>query len=84
MSDKVITYKSEFLDPIEYSDLVLAHRGFLIADTLAARGSCLAIPPFTKGSKQLSMYEVESARGLARLRIHVERAMKWIKNFSIL
>lgn len=51
---------------------------------MASRGATLAIPGFTKGVKQLSMKNVEESRRLARVRIHVERMMKRLKNFEIL
>ena len=31
------------------------------------------IPPFTKGKKQLSKFEIDNFRELSRVRIHVER-----------
>lgn len=83
-SDKVITQRSGFLDLLEQGDLILADRGFLIADDLAAHGASLVIPSFTRGKKQLSRYEVEMSRRISRVRIHVERAMESIKNFKIL
>ena len=72
------------MDLLEYGDLVLADRGFLIEEELASRGARLAIPSFTKGKKQLSMRQVEMSRRLARVRIHVERMMERIKNFKLL
>ena len=84
VSDNEITAKSGFYDKIEYSDLVLADRGFTIEEELAVRGASLAIPPFTKNKKQLSQQEVEKARQLSRVRIHVERAIERVKNFQIL
>ena len=50
VSDKEITDKSGFYDKLEYGDLVLADRGFLIQE-LAVRGASLAIPAFTKREK---------------------------------
>ena len=35
----------------------------------------MKIPPFTKGKKQLSKLEVDTARQLSRVRIHVERVI---------
>ena len=83
-SDKLITQQSGFLNLLEYGDLVLADRGFLIEEELASQGARLAIPSFTKGKKQLSMRHVqmEMSRRLARVRIHVERMMERIKNFK--
>ncbi|KAK0152573.1 Ladderlectin [Merluccius polli] len=59
VSDKQITNES-----------VLADRGFLTRDELAAYGATLRIPHFTKGKKQLSAQEVDTARQLSRVRIH--------------
>ena len=39
VSDKIITIESGFLDFLENGDFVLADRGFLIEDELAARGA---------------------------------------------
>ena len=71
-SDKHITTHSGFLDKLIHCDLVLADRGFDITERLALRGALLAIPPLTKGKPQLSQREVETARELSRVRIHVE------------
>ena len=43
------------------------------------------MPPFTKGKKQLSKPEVDTARQLSRVRIHVERVIGLIRQkYSIL
>jgi len=83
-SDKHITTHSEFLDKLIHGDLVLADRGFDITEPLALRGASLAIPPFTKGKPQLSQREIETARELSRVRMHVKRAIGRLKNFRIL
>ncbi|WAQ95786.1 hypothetical protein MAR_028476 [Mya arenaria] len=84
VSDKEITTRSGFYELLEVGDLVLADRGFLIADELAAHGATLAIPPFAKGKSQFSQREVECARILSKSRIHVERAIERVKRFQIL
>ena len=84
MSDKEITQHSGFYEKVGHGDLVLADRGFLIADELAVRGASLAIPAFTRGKSQLSQKDVETSRRLARYRIHVERAIRRVKIFRIL
>ena len=61
VSDKMITSKCGFLDKIVHGDLVLADRGFDIAEDLGLRGASLAIPTFTKGKPQLSQREVETS-----------------------
>lgn len=84
VSDKELTQQSGFYNKLDYGDLVLADRGFLISEELAICGASLAIPPFSRGKKQFSQREVEMARRLSRSRIHVERAIERIKNFQIL
>ena len=79
VSDKHLTANSGFMDHLMHGDLVLADRGFDIADDLSLFGASLAIPPFTKGKDQLSQSEVERARALSRVRIHVERAIGRLK-----
>ena len=54
-SDKVITKKSVFLDMLEHGSVVLADRGFLIGEELAACGAALVIPDFTRGKTQLKL-----------------------------
>ena len=84
ISDKELTSRSGFYDKITFGDMVMADRGFTISEELAVRGATLAIPPFTKGRRQLRASSVASARRLSSVRIHVERAFERIKNFKIL
>ena len=84
VSDKHLTTKCGFLRKLLPGDMVLADRGFDIADELALCGASLSIPSFTKGKDQLSQAEVESSRQLSRLRIHAEKAIGRLKNYSIL
>ena len=73
VSDKHITENSSFLKNILPGDLVLADRGFNIAESLGAHGASLQIPAYTKGKQQLSASDVEKTRSIANVRIHVER-----------
>ena len=84
VSDRHLTVNSGLMRHLKYGDLVLADRGFDIADDLAMVGASLAIPPFTKGKPQLSQREVEFSRQLSNVRIHVERAIGRMKNYKIL
>ena len=74
-SDKEITESSGFLNNIIPGDTILADRGFDVGDTIGLYSAKLQIPAFTKGRKQLCPAEVESTRGLASVRIHVERVI---------
>ncbi len=51
-----------FHNKLKFGELVLADRGFDIADDLALIGASFSIPPFTRGKPQLSQWEVETAR----------------------
>ncbi|XP_033764275.1 uncharacterized protein LOC117345315 [Pecten maximus] len=83
-SDKIITQRSGFLDLISYNDVVLADRGFLISEELVSRGATLVIPAFTRGLVQLSQKDIERTRTIARVRIHVERAIGRLKTFKVI
>lgn len=84
-SDKVITEDSGVLDLLDYGDVVLADRGFLIAESVGMRHASLVLPAFTKGKTQLSSLEVEQTREIANVRIHVERVIGTVRNsYSIL
>ena len=84
MSDKQITKQSGFLDLLEPRDDILADRGFLIREELAAYGATLRIPNFTKGKRQLPANEIDTSRQLSGVRIHIERVIGRWKNFKIL
>jgi hypothetical protein len=75
VSDKVITQQSGFLKQVEHGDYIMADRGFNIGDDLAMCGAKLLLSSFTKGKQQLSNKEVETTRRMARVRIHVEKAI---------
>ncbi len=67
----------------------MVDRGFNIADLLLQCGAKLHIPPFTRKrnygkSKTLNQSEIPKINEIAKLRIHVERATKWMKNLKIL
>ena len=63
---------------------IMADRGFTVQDQLQSIGIKLNVPPFMEGRQQLPAEEVQEGRKIASLRIHVERAIGRIKNFSIL
>ena len=79
MSDKQLTLESNFFSYLE-PDVVLADRGFTIADDVAVHGAKLEIPAFTQRKKQLTQREVELSKQLSMLRIHVERIIGLLKN----
>ena len=84
VSDKEITLKSGYMDKLLHGDEVLADRGFLVSEEMAALGVTLRTPSFTRGKKQLSSKDVEVSKNLAHVRIHVERVIGRMKNFLFL
>lgn len=84
-SDKAITEDCGILDLLEYGDIVLADRGFLIEESVGLCHATLAMPAFTRGKRQLSSRDVERTREIANVRIHVERVIGLVRNkFTIL
>ena len=63
------------MDKLLPGDVVLADRGFDIAESVGMMSAEVKIPAFTRGKKQLSFHDVESTRRIAHLRIHVERVI---------
>ena len=53
----------------------MADRGFTIEENWSLYQAKLAIPAFTKGKSQLDPVSVEKTRGIANVRIHVERVI---------
>ena len=78
-SDKHITEHSGFLENLMPGDVVLADRGFLVQDSVNLYNAELKIPAFTRGKKQLDPLDIEATRGLAAVRIHVERVIGLVR-----
>ena len=80
-----IVENSGYLNHLLPGNVVLADRGFDVADSLALFGATLDIPAFTRGHDQLSPADVEATRKLANVRIHVERIIGSVRQrFQIL
>ena len=71
-SDKYLTENCGFLEHLLAGDMVMADRGFTIAESVGLKQAKLVIPAFTKGKSQLDPVDVEKTRGIANVRIHVE------------
>lgn len=81
ISDKEITRCSGILDLLENGDSVMADKGFDVEDLLLRKGVQLNIPPFLKSQAQFSSKDVQQTKTIASLRIHVERAIRRIKEY---
>ena len=86
ISDVELTRVSGLLAKLEDKPgiAIMADRGFTVKDLLKALNIEHNLPPFREGRKQLPAKEVEEGRRIASLRIHVERAIGRMKNFSTL
>ena len=58
-----------------YNDVIMADRGFNIAETLGTLVVKLEIPSFTKGQDQMRAEDVKDTRVIANVRIHVEQVI---------
>lgn len=74
-SDRYIAEHSGFLDLLEPGDVVLADKGFHIADLLALRRVTLNIPTFLKKNQQLNPLDIEKDKQVTSLRVHIERVI---------
>ena len=83
IADKEITGASGILDLLEDGDSVMADKGFVIEEMLRKRGVSLNIPPFLQSKGQFSREEVHETKKIAKVRIHVEHAIRRIKEFHI-
>ena len=84
-SDKFLTENCRIMEKLLPGDLVMADRGFTIHEFLVCKQAELAIPAFTRGKDQLDPVDVEKTRGIANVRIHVERVIgRHRRKFTIL
>ena len=83
ISDKEIVSRCGLLTPElwETDDSIMADKGFLIEELLKPIHVRLNIPAFLGHKSQLDENEVNESQKIARVRIHVERAIERIKRY---
>ena len=79
VSDVHLTQNCGLLQNLLPGDLVLADRGFTVQESVGMYCAEVKIPPFTRGKKQLSKFEIDTSRQLSHVRIHVERVIGVIR-----
>ena len=79
ISDREIVKRCGILDLLEDGDGVMADKGFTIEDLLSPLNCSLNIPPFLSEKVQFTKEDVEMTQRIAKLRIHVERAIRTVK-----
>ncbi len=84
-SDKHIAKDSGFLNLMTPGHCIMADKGFDIGDMLPS-GVSLNVPHKFRKTQTIRMHEddVVVTRKIARVRVHVERAVRHIKSFHIL
>lgn len=83
ISDKEITHCSGILDLPEAHDSVMADKGFAIEDLLSSKQVSLNLPPFLGSQTQFSAHDVLQTKTIAKVRIHVKRAIRRIKELHL-
>ena len=83
ISDTELVERSGFLSLLKNGDEVMADRGFTIHELLAPLGVGLNILPFLGSRSQMDGSEVVETQQIASLRIHIERAIRCVKEFDI-
>jgi hypothetical protein len=83
ISDREITRCCGILDLLEPNTSIMADKGFNIADLLQSKRVGLNLPPYLSNSVQFSPEQVKETKTIAKLRIHVERAIRRFKEFHI-
>lgn len=85
ISDNLIIEECKFLDWLEPGDVLLADRGFKhIEQQLFDKGVVLQRPPTVPSNSKLSKLDVRKTREIASLRIHIERVVRRVREFSML
>jgi hypothetical protein len=83
-SDFDITKDCGLLNLLEPNDHIMADKGFEIQRLLDEIQVRVDHPPILRGVSQMNVEQEITTRRIARLRIHVERAIERIKNYRIL
>jgi len=81
ISDKEIVRQSGLLNLLEHGDQLMADKGFTIGDLLPTVGCSVAMPAFLSNKGQFSKNELLDSKQVHNLRVHVERAIRRVKEF---
>ena len=79
VSDIHLTENCGLLSKMLPGDVILADHGFTIEEAAGMYCAEVCIHPFTKGKNQLSKLEIDTARSLSQVRVHVERIIGLVR-----
>ena len=74
ISDKELVKQSGLLPLLQPGDQIMADKGFVIQDLLTPLGCSVVMQQFSKG-------ELQESKKIHNLRVHVERAIRRVKEF---
>ncbi|KAG9279114.1 uncharacterized protein LOC125784831 [Astyanax mexicanus] len=80
ISDKEILKQSGIVPLLDSSMAIMVDKGFLVEDCVPCR---VHIPTFLAKRAQLSRSEIRQTQSIARLRVHVERVIRRVKEHKI-
>lgn len=83
ISDKELTRCCGILNLLEANDSVMADKGFDVEDLLRSKQVSLNLPPFLQSQTQFLVQDVLQTKTIAKVRIHVDCAIKRIKEFHL-
>ncbi|KAK7910479.1 hypothetical protein WMY93_015163 [Mugilogobius chulae] len=80
ISDREILKQSGLVSLLKPSMAIMVDKGFLVEDLVPCK---VYIPAFLKKKAQLSAAEVRKTQSIARLRVHVERVIRRVKEHKL-
>ena len=83
MSDVEITQLCGLIDLLEIGDSIMADKGFVLNKVLDNTGITVNPPPFLMSQGQFTMQQVEETQTIAKLRIHVGRHIRRVKEYHL-
>ena len=78
---KELVKKSGLLKLFEPGDELMADKGFVIQDLLAPIGCSVTMPSFLSSKTQFAKDELLKRKEIHNVRVHVERAIRRVKEF---
>ena len=81
--DREITRCSGILDLLDTNDAVMADKDSNIEDMLNEKNVKLNLPPYLSSQGQFSTEQVKKTKLIAKVRIHVERVIRRVKEYHI-
>ncbi|KAE8745124.1 hypothetical protein FOCC_FOCC008189 [Frankliniella occidentalis] len=83
-SDKVVTAHSQVYQKCDPLDAIMADKGYPIDEECQDHMLLLYRPPFVRQNKQFTRSEAVFCANVARARVHVERVIQSLREYTIL